>query len=66
MLPNVPPRSYFGPIRTELRYAFIAPTFIDSHTNTKTPEEPRYCYYPVRLYKAYQQSSPLLGRLVRG
>jgi hypothetical protein len=26
MLPNVPPRSYFGPTRTELRYTFVAPT----------------------------------------
>lgn len=28
-LPNVPPRSYFGPTHTEPRYTFIAPTFIE-------------------------------------
>jgi hypothetical protein len=30
---------------------FVAPKFIKNYTNTKTLEEPRYCYYPVRSYK---------------
>jgi hypothetical protein len=29
MLPYVPPRSYFGPTRTEPMYTFVAPTFIE-------------------------------------
>jgi hypothetical protein len=31
-------RSYFGLTRTEPMYTFVAPTFIENHTNTKTPE----------------------------
>jgi hypothetical protein len=49
MVPNVSPRSYFGPTRTESMYTFIAPTFIDkSYQYTRTTS---LLLSPVRSYK---------------
>jgi hypothetical protein len=46
ILAHEPTRSYFGPIRAELRYIFVAPTFIDESYHTRLLEEPRCCYNP--------------------
>jgi hypothetical protein len=45
---------------------FVAPKFIEKYTNTKSQEEPRCCYHPVRSYKAYQQRGLIYYKNIRG
>jgi len=60
-----PPRSYFGLTCTETMYTFVAPKFIEKkYTNTKSPEEPRYCYHPYDRTKACQHIHPFPQRAI--